>query len=119
VKKLTASCLLLLIALSSCSATLRVKATAPTNDNDGTCAGPVLVAMPAGTPRVMHFAWAGPVSGEDSISTTAGTLVTFSRGVPPGIYTVRTWASDAGGVGCDTTATFVVKAPPARPTLVP
>ncbi len=110
---------LLLVALTSCSATLRVKATAPTNDNDGSCAAPVLYAVPAGTARVMHFAWTGPASGEDSVATTAGTLVTYSRGVPPGTYTVRTWASDAGGAGCDTTATVVVKAPPARPTLVP
>lgn len=118
-KRLTVFGLLMLIALSSCSATLRVKATAPTNDNDGTCAAPVLYGTPVGTPRVVHFAWTGPAAGEDSITTTAGALVTYSRTVPPGMYTVRVWASDAGGVGCDTTTTTVVKAPPARPTLVP
>lgn len=111
--------LILLAALTSCGATLRVKATAPTNDNDGSCAAPVLYAAPAAAPRVLHFAWTGPVSGEDSVTTTAGTLVTYTRGVPPGTYTVRAWASDAGGPGCDTTTVVVVKAPPAKPTLVP
>ncbi len=107
-----------LVALSSCGSALRVKATAPTQDNDGTCSAPVL--YPAGAvPRMMHFAYSGPVAGEDSIATTAGTTVTFTRTVPPGTYTVRAWASDAGGPGCDTTTVVVVKAPPARPTLVP
>ena len=101
-------------AISSCGATLRLRATAPTADNDGSCGAPALFAAPAGAPRVVHFQWSGPAAGEDSVSTTAGTLVSIVRTVPPGTYTVRGWASDAGGAGCDTTLTVTVKAAPWR-----
>lgn len=105
---------LFLLALSSCSATLRVQATAPTADNDGTCAVPVLIAAGVGAPRMMHFQYAGAAAGEDSIATTAGTTVVFARSVPAGSYVVRAWASDAGGAGCRDSILVSLKAPPWR-----
>jgi len=103
---------LALLAFSSCAATLRVTATAPAQDNDGTCTAPVLSASPAGAARVVHLAWTGPSTGEDSVTTTAGSPVTYSASVRPGTYSVRVWASGAGGIGCDTTVTALVTAPP-------
>jgi hypothetical protein len=95
-----------------------MRATAPLLDNDSaSCTTLVPVAVPVGAPRVMHFAWSGPASGEDSVVTTAGTLIVMNRGVPAGTYVVRAWASDAGGPGCDTTTTIVAKAPPWKPSL--
>lgn len=110
---------LALVLVSSCNAVMRVRATAPALDNDGTCTAPVNITIAANAPRVMHFAWSGVVSGEDSIFTTAGQPVVLVKLVPPGAYAVRAWASDAGGPGCDTTITVTVKAPPAKPALGP
>ena len=73
---------LALTAFTSCGATLRLSATAPTQDNDGTCTVPVLSNSPAGAQRALHFSWSGPVSGEDSVATTAGSPVTYTRTVP-------------------------------------
>lgn len=105
---------LALAAFTSCGATLRLSATAPTQDNDGTCTVPALSNSPAGAQRALHFSWSGPVSGEDSVATTAGSPVTYTRTVPPGVYTVRGWASGPGGVGCDTVIVVTVTAPPWR-----
>lgn len=116
-RRALALCGLLLLALSCSSATLRMRATAPTQDNDGTCAVPVLIAQPAGVARVVHFRWTGPSAGEDSVATTGGALVTLSRQVTPGAYWVYAWASDSGGVGCADSLRLVVKSPPWKPVL--
>lgn len=106
--------LLALVAFSSCAATLTVRATAPIYDNAGTCTLPLIGPRSGAT--VMHFAWAGPVTGEDSVATSSGTLVTFTKQVPAGLYTIRAWASDSGGAGCDTTISRRFGGPPARPS---
>ena len=113
-KRTTFLLLLALAGFTSCSATLRLSATAPTMDNEGTCAAPELYSAPNGLRRAVHFSWTGPVSGEDSVITTPGGLATISRPVPPGVYFVHGWASGAGGVGCDTALTVTVAAPPWR-----
>lgn len=113
-RRLALLVLLALVALSSCAATLRVTASAPTFDNDGTCGSPVLLPATAGAPRVLHFQWSGPASGEDSVATIVGAPVTFSRNVPAGTYTVRGWASSSGGAGCDTTVSRTLVVPPWR-----
>ena len=105
------------LVLVSCGATLKLSATAPTQYNDGTCTLPLLIPTAASNPVRVHFAWIGPSSGEDSVSTTAGSPVSIQKQVPAGTYTVRAWATDAGGIGCDTTITVVLKAPPDKPRL--
>ena len=116
-RRLAILCAAVLVVLSSCGATLRMHATAPTFDNDGTCTSPVLIAAPVSIPRMLHFSWTGPLSGEDSVATSSGVLVTLTRTVPPGVYVVRAWASDAGGAGCDTSITTILKAPPWKVSL--
>jgi hypothetical protein len=107
-----------MVLLTSCGATMRVRGTAPSMDNDGTCAVPLLYPMPAVNPALkIHFAWTGPVSGEDSLAVTPGAPFTFQRSSAPGTYSVRVWATDAGGVGCDTTITTVVKGKPDKPRM--
>lgn len=96
-------------------ATLRVSVTAPAQDNDGTCAAPVLVAQP-GALRVIHFRWVGPAAGEDSTVAVAGATASLVRAVTPGAYSVYAWASDAGGAGCMDSIRVTVKAPPHRVT---
>ena len=105
---------------SSCahSATLTLRGTAPAQDNGGTCTAPQLVANVSASVRIV-FAWSGPASGTDSLSVTPGTAFTFTRTVPPGAYTIRAWAADAGGAGCDTTLSVTVKNPPWRVQLLP
>ena len=112
-RKILSIVLLALVALTSCSAMLNLRCTAPVND--GTCATRVLLPTPV-HPMYVHFAWSGLSSGEDSVATTSGSVVNFSRQVPAGIYTVRAWASDLGGASCDTIITVVVKAPPDKVT---
>ena len=110
--------LLLMLLLSSCAATLRVRATAPLEVNDGTCEAPVLYPAAAGAPLVLHLRWSGPASGEDSLTTQAGLTWDFSRGnLPPGAYTVTAWASNLGGAGCDTTITKEVVVRPGVPVV--
>lgn len=114
-RRLGALLLLSVIGFSSCAATLSVKATAPLQDNLGTCTAPIL--GPRSGVTVLHFAWTGPVSGEDSVATIAGTQVTFTKnGIPAGVYDIRAWASDAGGPGCDTTITKRFGGPPHKPS---
>ena len=116
-KRLLCLCSLSLVALGSCAATLTVRATAPLSDNLGTCSAPLLGPRTGAT--VIHFEWQGPVSGVDSVLTTAGTQVTFTRnGIPAGTYTIRSWASDAGGAGCDTVITKRFGGPPWKPQAV-
>ena len=117
-RRLGATLLLLLILLASTSATLIVRATAPLFDNSAvSCLStPILGARSGFT--VLHFAWSGPTAGEDSITTTAGSLVTLSRGgVPAGLYTIRSWASDSAGVGCDTSVVRRFGGPPHKPAV--
>jgi len=97
---------------SSCAATLRLSGTAPTQDNiSQSCSAPILTAR-GSAPVAVHFAWSGPVTGEDSLLTVTGALITFTRNLPAGSYLVRCWASDSGGVGCDTTLAVNLKGPP-------
>lgn len=111
-KRIAFLLVLSLVAFSSCSAKLTMTASAPVADNDGTCTVPVLIAVSSGSPRMMHFSWTGPTNGEDSVSTVSGSVVSVTRTVAPGVYTIREWASDAGGSGCDTIFTRTVKGPP-------
>jgi hypothetical protein len=127
---------LLLVALTSCATvppghaatfyTLApVTVTAPTNDNGGTCASPLLWAVALSTPRVVHcrltqgaFVW------EDSLATVAGTAITFTPPyLPTGAAVTRMgWASDVGGPGCatvDTRTPVATTRPPAAPVLAP
>ena len=114
-RKLLAVVSLGAVLLSSCAATLRLSATAPIQDDDrATCTATPILTARTGFTR-MHFAWVGAVSGQDSLTTTAGTLVNFVRtGIPAGLYTVRAWASDSAGVSCDTTITLQLGGPPAK-----
>lgn len=122
--------LLAAVLLSSCGASWwsigPMTMTAPLYDNAAaSCAlPPVLMSVAANAPRVMHRritqgAWAC----EDSISTTAGVLVSFPESLVPAatLCTVRGWASDLAGAGCDTTITrlpTLTLRPPARPAVV-
>lgn len=106
---------LAILAFSSCSAALRLSGTAPALDNDGSCTAPALSASPVGLTRTVHFSWSGPVSGEDSVRTTAGSPFAYTAIVLPGVYTVRCWASSPNALpGCDTTLVKAVTAPPWR-----
>lgn len=109
----------LLAAALAGAAVLRVSGTTPLYDNDGTCAAPVLTARAAGDSCWMHFAWSGNSrAGEDSVHAAGGQLVGMSvPGLPPGFYTVRAWASDPGGAGCDTLVMVRVRAQPWRPRI--
>lgn len=124
--KITAAAALLYLALwilaalfvgcSSCaqSATLTIRGQAPAYDNAGTCAAPSLTPS-AGAALVTVFVQVtGPAAFLDSLQVASGLPFAFVRTVPAGSYTVRSWASDAGGVGCDTTVTVTVKNPPWR-----
>jgi homogentisate 1,2-dioxygenase len=103
----------MLLALASCSATLRLHATAPTLDNDSaSCTAVVLVPRLPTDPVTVHFSWTGPRSGEDSVVTVSGGAVSIALNVPAGTYTVHAWGSDAGGAGCDTMFTTRAKAAP-------
>jgi hypothetical protein len=104
------------LMLTSCGASLRLQATAPAQLNGGTCALPQLSSSPA-WPMMLHFAWSGPAAGEDSVPCNPGQLVTWSHGVPAGTYTIRGWASNAYGAGCDTTITKAAGDPPGKPVL--
>jgi hypothetical protein len=115
-RRLVLLILLLALALSSCGASLRLQATAPAQLNGGTCALPQLSVSPA-WPMMLHFAWNGPAAGEDSVACSPGQLITWSRGVPAGSYTIRGWASNAYGSGCDTTINKVAGDPPGKPVL--
>lgn len=108
---------LALAGLSSCAAKLTVSGTGPLSMNAGTCLGPALALAPAGSTVMMHFAWTGPAAGEDSLLAIVGQRVTLTRTVPAGTYTVRGWASNAYGAGCDTTITRTVGDPPATPAI--
>jgi hypothetical protein len=110
--------LLALLLLTSCGATLRLSGTAPTQDNDGSCAARVL--LPNVSPSVwIHAAWTGPQAGGDSVFVAIGAPFSIVRQVPAGTYTVRLWASDVAGASCDTTVTRILKGPPDRPQVAP
>lgn len=101
-----------LLALSSCSATLSIRGTAPTQDNAGSaCTAPVLVPN-ASTTVMVHVQVTGPAAREDSVRVAKGGPFLFTYQVPTGLYGVRAWASDSGGASCDTTLSVLVKNPP-------
>ena len=109
---------LLLIAawLAAIGATLGMSVTAPDLDNAGSCTIPVLQQMIVSTGLKIHFAWLGPVAGEDSVSATPGHAVSMFRTVPAGTYSVRGWATKFNAKpGCDTTISvnvFDITPPP-------
>jgi len=96
------------------SATLTIRGTAPAVDNAGTCAVPLGTPMTAGALVMVHVDVTGPAAFADSLTVTSGAPFTFARNVPAGTYTIRAWAKDAGGAGCDTLVTVTVKNPPGR-----
>ena len=116
--RLLVSALLVLAALTSCAATMRLEATAPTQDNAAACGvAPVLGPSPTGTILTVWFSWSGPETGSASVTGLApGTVARLpQREVAPGTYTVRAWAVDqAGNISCDTTAAFTFKSNPYR-----
>jgi hypothetical protein len=128
-KRLLAVAALVAVLLTGCAATFYtlppVTVTAPTNDNGGTCASPLLWAVALSTPRVVHcrltqgaFVW------EDSLATVAGASATFTPPyLPTGAAVTRMgWASDVGGPGCatvDTRTPVATTRPPAAPVLAP
>lgn len=99
---------------SSCAraATLRVSGTAPGFDNGGTCTTPTLTPAQLGALVTVHVLATGPAAREDSLLVPAGSPFAFTWALPAGTYSVRAWATDAGGIGCDTTLTVAVKNPP-------
>jgi hypothetical protein len=105
--------LLTLLAQIAGAATLKLQATAPGQDNAGTCGAPLLLAA-QGTVRTVHFAWSGPEAGEDSVVTSVNLTVILMKMVQAGSYTVRGWATkpSIATAGCDTTITVVAQAPP-------
>lgn len=112
-----AAAVLVVAAFGGCSscahpATLTVRGTAPAQDNAGTCTTPTLAAATPGALVTVHVLTAGPAAREDSLLVPAGSPFAFTWQVPAGTYTVRAWATDAGGTGCDTTLTVTVKNPP-------
>jgi hypothetical protein len=106
-------CLLTILAPIADAATLKLQATAPGQDNGGTCAAPILIAG-QGVARTVHFSWTGPEAGEDSVVTSVNLQVILLKQVKAGSYTVRAWATkpSIAEAGCDTTAVFVAQAPP-------
>jgi len=116
-------CLMLapLVLLSCCGATLRLRCTLPAQDNGAlSCAVPPILIMAGPVARRVHFAWSGPAAGEDSVSGLGGQTVDFTRsGLPGGTYTIRAWASDSAGPGCDTTITRSLKGPPHKVAVLP
>ncbi len=118
---LVAGCLLVGLCITSCNPTaasiLAIRATAPTQDNDSTCASPVLLTG-SGT-VVMHFRWIGLTSGEDSLVAVRGSLAGVARWVRAGSYRCYAWASNGGGAGCADSLTVMLSAPPARAVIAP
>lgn len=81
-----------------------VSFVAPSNDNmELDCSKPPIYAPNSSDSVVCHIAWTGNGAGQDSIKLRKGMIgklpVVYSS---PGIYTVRAWASDRGGVSCPT-----------------
>lgn len=92
--------------------TLRAAGFAPTQLNDGPCGAPVL--LPATGSLVIHVQVVGRAL-EDSVTTVPGGPFALTWTVPAGTYTLRAWATILGSpglIGCDTTATKTVAAPP-------
>lgn len=113
--------MLALLAAQAQAVQVTVSGTAPSTDNSGTCVGPVLVPMTLPNPALkMHGRWwlAGGDSINavgDSVAVAPGAGFNLVFNAAPGLWRIRAWAADAGGVGCDTTVTKrVVKPPPDR-----
>ena len=114
--------ILALVATSATAAQFTVSGTIPDQQNDSTCAAPVLLPIPAGILVRPHVQWTGPVAGEDSLAAAVpGGAFVFSRNVPSGTYSIRVWFSKTNNnlAGCDTTITFQAGGPPwKRPIVV-
>lgn len=102
------------VGCQSCAhgATLSVRGTAPDQDNGGTCVAPALTPMLLSNVLKVQLDITGPTAVRDSLTVAPGQAWTWARNVPAGTYTVRAWAVDAGGVGCDTTITITTKNQP-------
>lgn len=117
---------LLLLASPVSAATLPVRFTLPDQDNWGSCTAPALIPMGTNGALKGHWRWwvAGgdSVSGatEDSLAAPPASPISKDYAVPAGLYRVRAWATDLGGVGCDTTVTkSSFKYPPWKPRWSP
>ena len=109
--------LLLLVALTSCSATLQWRATVPSVVNLGTCDEPLLLPSRDTSLKTLVFEWYGPRAGRRLFLLAPGDTARISEDVPAGIYTVRCWVENVGGPNCVETATDTLGAVPARPAL--
>jgi hypothetical protein len=117
------------LLLSSCAATWHKVAgrtvTAPLYDDAAAVCtdAPILMGPLPTAYRTLHrMAIQGAWSYADSVTVLAGTTATFAgMFVPTGdAVTLRWWASDEGGAGCDTTYTVTptsTRVPPGRVTL--
>lgn len=103
--------------LFSCSdvrgATLRVRATAPTTLNDGTCDAPIFSVARDSIWLVFDVQGRAP----DSVRVAPGDSVTRAWTVAPGDYVVRCYARNSAGAGCKTSIVAAAPAPPASPSL--
>jgi len=95
--------------ITGCAATWSIQGHAPTQDNIGTCAAPILV--PTSEPWFwIKYVRNGPSSGRDSVKALPGGLFVFPLSTPSGFYTLRAFATDsAGNTTCDTTISVAVK----------
>ena len=124
--KYIGAALLLLASSPLQAATLRIKFSLPINDNaDSSCTAPVLLPMGANTDLKGHWRW-WPAGGdslggavEDSLAGAPGAQVLRDYTVPSVIYSIRAWATDLGGKGCDTLVTALpFKYRPWKPQLL-
>lgn len=106
------------VLLTSCAATLNVRGIAPTQENDGTCGAPRLVARKAASPAWIVLEATGAVTVRDSIEVTTGAPWSFTVTVPADSYLCRVRARDAGGVSCDTTFWRVARSTPWKPSVL-
>jgi hypothetical protein len=114
-RKIMLFCIITLLTAVACARSaglLTITGTSPAYDNAGTCIAPVLETR-APTAMWIHFLWTGPEAGHDSLSVAQNTAFVYTHRVTPGTYSIRAYAQDEGGVGCDTTIIkTVIKGPP-------
>jgi hypothetical protein len=97
------------LLLTSCAATWTIRCTAPTQDNNGTCAVPILQPTLGGLVR-MRLTWSGGSSGQDSLIVPPGTPCVFPRTGPTGVYQFILIAADsAGNLSCPDTLALMIR----------
>jgi hypothetical protein len=114
--RLSLSLALIVLAGTSCAATLRVSGTTPVSLSEGSCQ--YAVESPATSPmwviaRVEGTAFA------DSLWLAPGTPFTFAWQVPAGIYTVTAYARNQGGLSCPASIVDTAAARPSPVKLTP